>query len=112
MIEKLQSGSAQAVAAVDSSQKLARSAVEQASKTGDALTNISSSIERVNDMSTQIASAAEEQSAVTEEINRNIVQINEMTEQTAVGAKQTSAANSDQTRLAAELQGLVGRFKV
>ena len=112
MIEKLQSGSAQAVAAVNSSQKLARSAVEQASKTGDALTNISSSIERVNDMSTQIASAAEEQSAVTEEINRNIVQINEMTEQTAVGAKQTSAANSDQTRLAAELQGLVGRFKV
>ncbi len=112
MIEKLQSGSAQAVTAVNSSQQLARSAVEQASKTGDALTNISSAIERVSDMSTQIASAAEEQSAVTEEINRNIVQINEMTEQTAVGAKQTSAANSDQTRLAAELQGLVGRFKV
>lgn len=112
MIEKLQSGSAQAVAAVNSSQLLARSAVEQAAKTGDALTHISGSIERVNDMSTQIASAAEEQSAVTEEINRNIVQINEMTEQTAVGAKQTSAASSDQTRLAAELQALVGRFKV
>lgn len=112
MIEKLQSGSAQAVEAVNSSQELARSAVEQASRTGDALTNISGSIERVNDMSTQIASAAEEQSAVTEEINRNIVQINEMTEQTAQGAKQTAAANSDQTRLAADLQQLVGRFKV
>ncbi|WP_260293209.1 methyl-accepting chemotaxis protein [Sedimenticola hydrogenitrophicus] len=112
MIEKLQAGSAQAVAAVDSSRQLARFAVEQASRTGEALTNISGSIERVNDMSTQIASAAEEQSAVTEEINRNIVQINEMTEQTAVGAQQTSSANSDQTRLAAELQGLVGRFRV
>jgi methyl-accepting chemotaxis protein len=111
MIEKLQSGSAQAVAAVNSSQQLARSAVEQASKTGVALTNISGSIERVNDMSAQIASAAEEQSAVTEEINRNIVQINEMTEQTAIGAQQTSAANSEQTRLAAELQNLVARFK-
>ncbi|TVO75868.1 methyl-accepting chemotaxis protein [Sedimenticola selenatireducens] len=112
MIEKLQSGSAQAVAAVNSSQMLARSAVEQASKTGDTLANISISIDRVNDMSTQIASAAEEQSAVTEEINRNITQINEMTEQTAIGAKQNSAANMDQTRLAAELESLVGRFKV
>jgi methyl-accepting chemotaxis protein len=112
MIEKLQSGSAQAVAAVNSSQMLARSAVEQASKTGETLANISISIDRVNDMSTQIASAAEEQSAVTEEINRNITQINEMTEQTAVGAKQNSTANMDQTRLAAELESLVGRFKV
>ncbi|AKH20086.1 methyl-accepting chemotaxis protein [Sedimenticola thiotaurini] len=112
MIEKLQSGSAQAVQAVNSAQQLARLAVEQAAKTGESLTHIHGSIERVNDMSTQIASAAEEQSAVTEEINRNIVQINQMTEQTAVGAKQTSAASSDQTRLATELQGLVGRFKV
>ncbi|WP_275098520.1 methyl-accepting chemotaxis protein [Sedimenticola hydrogenitrophicus] len=112
MIGKLQSGSAEAVAAVNGSQVLARAAVEQAARTGEALTSISGAIQRVNDMSTQIASAAEEQSAVTEEINRNIVQINEMTEQTAVGAQQTSAANSDQTLLAAELQGLVGRFRV
>ncbi len=63
-------------------------------------------------MSTQIASAAEEQSAVTEEINRNIVQINDMTEQTATGAKQTSAAGDDLNRLASDLQGLVLQFKV
>jgi len=112
MIEKLQSGSAQAVSAVTSSKELARMAVEQAAKTGEALSGITSAIQRVNDMSTQIASAAEEQSVVTEEINRNIVQINEMTEQTAVGAKQTSAASVDQTRLAAELQEMVSSFKV
>ncbi|MCP4995575.1 MAG: methyl-accepting chemotaxis protein, partial [Gammaproteobacteria bacterium] len=112
MIEKLQSGSALAVDAVNSSQELARCAVEQASKTGGALSRISDSIERVNDMSTQIASAAEEQSAVTEEINRNIVQINDMTEQTATGAKQTSAAGDDLNRLASDLQGLVLQFKV
>ena len=112
MIDKLQSGSAEAVSAVSSSKELARMAVEQAAKTGEALSGITSAIQRVNDMSTQIASAAEEQSVVTEEINRNIVQINEMTEQTAVGAKQTSAASVDQTRLAAELQEMVSSFKV
>ena len=112
MIEKLQSGSSEAVGAVTSSKELARLAVEQAAKTGEALSGITTSIQRVNDMSTQIASAAEEQSVVTEEINRNIVQINEMTEQTAVGAKQTSAASIDQTRLAAELQEMVSSFKV
>ncbi|MCW8906231.1 MAG: methyl-accepting chemotaxis protein [Sedimenticola sp.] len=112
MIEKLQSGSSQAVSAVTSSKELARMAVEQAAKTGEALSGITGAIQRVNDMSTQIASAAEEQSVVAEEINRNIVQINEMTEQTAVGAKQTSAASVDQTKLAAELQEMVSSFKV
>lgn len=110
MIEKLQTGSAKAVDAVNSSQSMASVAVEQAKKTGDALASISTSIHRVNDMSAQIASAAEEQSAVTEEINRNIVQINEMTEQTAAGAKLTSASSKDQTHLAEELQVLIGRF--
>ena len=42
-------------------------------------------------MSTQIAAAAEEQSAVSEEINRNIVHINDMTNQTASGAEQTAS---------------------
>ncbi len=112
MIDKLQSGSALAVDAVNSSREMARRAVEQANKTDYALSSIGDSIEQVNDMSTQIASAAEEQSAVAEEINRNIVQISEMTEQTAQGAKQTSAAGGDLTRLATELQGMVSQFAV
>ncbi len=112
MIDKLQSGAALAVGAVDSSQELARNAVAQAAKTGEAFSCIGSSIERVNDMSTQIASAAEQQSAVAEEINRNIAQISEMTEQTAQGTKQTSAGGSDLNRLAAKLQTVVSQFAV
>jgi len=112
MIEKLQSESALAVAAVDSSQEMARYAVKQAARTGEAFSNIGSSIERVNDMSTQIASAAEQQSSVAEEINRNIVQISEMTEQTAQGTKQTSAGGNDLNRLATELKTAVAQFSV
>ncbi|MBV2103361.1 MAG: hypothetical protein KUF77_10090 [Candidatus Thiodiazotropha sp. (ex Lucina aurantia)] len=63
-------------------------------------------------MNTQIASAAEEQSSVTEEINRSIVSINEVAEQSAAGAQQTSQASDDLAKLAEQLKGLVERFKV
>ncbi|MCP4406535.1 MAG: methyl-accepting chemotaxis protein, partial [Gammaproteobacteria bacterium] len=112
MIEKLQSGARQAVAAMDLSRKKAHGSKEQASVTGAALTTIVESIGRINDMSIQISSAAEEQSAVADEISKNVVQINSMTEQTSVGAKQTSAAGGDLTRLASDLQGMVAQFKV
>ncbi len=112
MIVELQSGSRDAVTAMNKSQEMASSAVDQAAKTGDALTTISNSIGEINDMSTQIASAAEEQSVVVDEINKNVVQINNVAEQTSAGAKQTSVASSDLSRLASELSGLVAQFKV
>ncbi len=112
MIEKLQNGSRQAVAAMDHSREKASGATEQASKTGDALSTIAEAIGRINDMSIQISSAAEEQSVVSDEISRNVVQISSMTEQSSAGAKQTSVAGSDLARLASDLQGLVARFKV
>ena len=86
MIEKLQNGSHQAVEAMGHSQEKARAATDQAVKTGEALSTISEAIGQINDMSTQIASAAEEQSAVVGEINQNVVHINESTEQTAAGS--------------------------
>lgn len=112
MIKKLQGGSRQAVLAMDHSQEKARGATEQASKTGDALSSITEAIGQIDDMSTQIASAAEEQNVVADEINKNVAQINSMTEQTSAGAKQTSVASDDLTRLASGLQSMVVQFKV
>ncbi|MEL0584258.1 MAG: methyl-accepting chemotaxis protein [Candidatus Thiodiazotropha sp. (ex. Lucinoma kazani)] len=112
MIEKLQNGSRQAVSAMSLSKEKAGSATTQASKTGDALSTIVESIGQINDMSSQIAGAAEEQSAVAEEINKSVVQINSMTEQTSAGSKQTSIAGGNMSRLASDLQGLVDKFKV
>ncbi len=112
MIDKLQNGSRQAVAAMGQSQEKAHSATEQASKTGDALSTIAEAIGRINEMSTHIAGATKEQSAVADEVNKNIDQINSMTEQTSAGAQQTMVASGDLTRLASDLQGLVAQFKV
>jgi len=111
MIIKLESGSQKAVSAMEQSRTQAQSAVEQATKAGSSLTAITEAVQRINDMTTQIASAAEEQNSVAEEINRNVVSINTMAEQTSNGTQSTAEASTELSRLAAELQGLVGQFK-
>ncbi len=112
MIDKLQTGSKKAVGVMEQSQKQANSAVEYATKAGHSLSTIAGVVENINDMSTQIASAAEEQSAVAEEINRNIVSISDMAEQTAAGTENTAAASNELAQLATQLQGLVEQFRV
>jgi methyl-accepting chemotaxis protein len=112
MIEKLQSGSRQAVTVMGQSREEAKSAVEFATQTGTALATITQAVEKINEMSTQIASAAEEQGSVAEEINRNIVKINDMSNQTADGANETAAASQNLAHMATELQGLVAKFTV
>jgi len=66
----------------------------------------------INEMNTQIASAAEEQSAVSEEINKNVTSISQISEQTASGAEQTTTSANELARLASDLQNLVGQFKI
>ena len=112
VIEKLQTGSRQAVEVMTTSREEARAVVEQANKAGASLNSISASVERINDMSTQIASAAEQQSATAEEINRNVVNITELAAQTASGAQQTSSASEELARLATDLQAMVAQFRV
>lgn len=112
MITKLQTGSRGAVEAMEEGRTQAHSSVEQANMAGQALEKITAAVATIHDLNTQIASAAEEQTAVSEEINKNVVQINQMAEHTSDGATQTSAASEQLAQLALELQGLVKQFKV
>ena len=112
IIEKLQAGSCSAVKAMHQSREQARSVVDQATLAGSSLATIAQSASQIDVMSTQIATAAEEQSAVAEDMNRNIVRISDMATQNATGAEQTSRAGQDLARMASELQGLVGQFRV
>lgn len=112
MIVKLQEGSRMAAAAMEQSRSDAEGAVEQANKTGSALTTITEAIGSISDMNTQIASAAEEQGAVAEEINRNITHIDEMAKQTSAGSSQTAIASTELAKLAAKLQQTVKQFKL
>jgi methyl-accepting chemotaxis protein len=63
-------------------------------------------------MSEQIACAAEQQNAVSEEINRNIVSINDIATHSVTSSAQIEQASIDLARMATELHNLVGNFKV
>jgi methyl-accepting chemotaxis protein len=112
MIDKLQSGAQNAVKVMENSRGQAATSVEQANSAGTALLTITESVAHISDMNTQIATAAEEQSSVAEEINRNIISVSDLGNQTAAGANQTSISSEELSRLATDLQSLVSQFKV
>ncbi len=112
MIEKLQSGIRNAVTTMEQGRERAEQTVTQAGNAGTSLHTITSSVSTINDMNTQIASAAEEQTGVAEEINRNIVDINVISERNAVGATQVLDASKELNRLTEELNSVVQRFQI
>ena len=112
VIERLQAGAQKAVGVMDDSRNQAKASVQQVTKAGASLESIRQAVATINDMNAQIASAAEEQSAVAEEINRNVVNISEVAEQTSAGARQTTTASEQLARLAESLQEMVNRFKI
>jgi methyl-accepting chemotaxis protein len=92
MISILQQGAEQAVTAVESGKCEAQTSVERAQQTGKVLEEIVASISQINQMNTQIATAAEQQSAVVSEINQNVVRISEIANNNAKGALNTVSA--------------------
>ncbi|QSA19609.1 methyl-accepting chemotaxis protein, partial [Vibrio furnissii] len=75
-INRLQQLAVTTASAMQTSQDLAYSSVERAENAGSDLSLIVNHIQHVSDKATQIATAAEEQSAVAEEMNRNVSGIN------------------------------------
>lgn len=112
MIERLQSGSTEAVRAMLESKNRAQASVEQAAKAGASLESITQAVANISEMNTQIASAVEEQTAVAEEINKNISTISQIADQTSGGANQTAHASETLAQLAVQLQNVVSRFKI
>jgi methyl-accepting chemotaxis protein len=112
MIERLQSGAQQAVAAMEDGTGHAQEGVSQVEAAGEALGTITRTIATILDMNTHIAQAAEEQTAVSEEINRNIATISTVAHDTAEGVNATMMASEELHHLAEELASQVGRFTV
>lgn len=112
IIEGLQAAAKDAVKVTQECKHGADKSVEQAAKTGVALEAITNMVAIITDMNTQIASAAEEQGAVAEEINRNIVNISQVATQTSSGSRHIAEGNGQLSQLAVQLQALIGRFKV
>ena len=112
MIERLQQGAVRAARSVETGHEEARATVQQAEETSRTLDTIVQAVSEISDTTAQIASAAEEQRAVTDEVNRNVVNISDVATQTADGAAQTAKASEELSQLAAMQQNLVGRFRV
>ncbi|WP_455376808.1 methyl-accepting chemotaxis protein [Kaarinaea lacus] len=112
MIERVQSSASNAVKAMDSGCTQAQLTVEKAAEADNALQEIGHIIESINAMNSQIATAAVEQTAVSEEINRNVESINSSSEKTAVGATQVATASDLLSELSIRLKDLVSQFKV
>ncbi len=112
MIDKLQAGAKQAVSVMETGRETAQSGANGAREAAQSLDAIARAVATIRDMNNQIASAAEEQNAVADEMNRNIVNISQGAEQTAAGAEQTTTAATELSRLAGDLQNLVSSFRV
>lgn len=112
MIDKLQNGAQSAVAVMESSKAKGESTVEEVNKTEESLTGIVNAVSTINDMSTQIASASEEQTAVSEEIGNSVTRIAEIADEAATGAKNTEESCIRLADLTQEIRNQLGQFKV
>jgi len=112
LIERLQSGAKSAVSVMTQGRTRAEDCVSLASEAGSALDTITDAIASINDMSTQIASASEEQSAVAEEINQSIVRVRDFSERSNGAVSEVSNAIGSLNQLADGLQQVVSKFRL
>jgi methyl-accepting chemotaxis protein len=112
LIVGLQSGTQQVATILDNSRSLTNSSVELTRRAGGSLENITRTVSAIQAMNQQIAAAAEQQSAVAEEINRSVLNVRDVSEQTSAASEETAASSVELARLGTHLQMLVGRFKV
>jgi len=112
MIERLQSGARNAVEAMDQGRTSATAGVEQAKEAATSLEAITTAVTTINEMNAMIASAAEEQTSVAEEMNKNIVNISQLSHDTAGAADQTTAASTELSKLSTQLDSLINQFKI
>jgi methyl-accepting chemotaxis protein len=112
MISKLQGGVGAAVKAMGASHQMADTTVSESGKVQQALENILGAVGMIVDQNQQIATAAEEQTAVAQDIDQNIVEISQAGERTAEGASHTEQASRELSGLVARLKQLISAFRV
>jgi methyl-accepting chemotaxis protein len=112
IVERLQSRAKNAVAAMDNGQSKVVESVQHAEEAQSALNTILDSITAINDMNLQIASAAEEQSAAAEEINRNVVNISQVAQESVNSTEQTMQTSALLSELSTQMHDLVNRFRL
>ncbi len=112
MIEALQAGTKEAVEKMHFSISSSEASVDVARVARDSLNDISASVTTINDMNTQISSAATEQVSVSDEINKNIININDLMSYSKESGQQISKASDELAQLASDMRYTMDRFKL
>ena len=112
MIEQLQSGVRDAENKIKQSREMANETSQEAGKANQALEEIRAAIIRINDMNLQIAAAAEQQSATSEEINRNTTNIRDISQEVSTGAHEQVSHCKAMSQQVTEQDKLLSQFKV
>ncbi len=112
MISKLQSKAVDAARVMEAGRSKVENSVGQAGRAGESLEKITRAVATISDMNTQIATSAMMQNVETDQIGTSISAIDDMADATADDMKSTETALADLATMVAELQGLIGQFKV
>ncbi|QYK02196.1 methyl-accepting chemotaxis protein [Shewanella psychrotolerans] len=112
IIGKLQSSAGQAAVEVGDSFNATNELVDLIGQINSSLITIADLTRHIRDMDEQIATAAEEQTTVAEDINRNIISVRDEAEQAFAANEQTALASGQLAQLGNELQDVVSQFKV
>ncbi|MDP9692231.1 UNVERIFIED_ORG: methyl-accepting chemotaxis protein [Pseudomonas mohnii] len=112
MIGSLKQGAENAVSSMHTGQAATGTGVESSQRTGASLAAITGQVEHISDMNHQVATATEEQSAVTEEINRNVQGISDLARATAGEVRACREDCQTLQRLADDLARQMGGFRL
>ena len=112
IIEQLQNATTEAVGQMQASRGHALSGVEAAEQARVSLASIGAAVERIVDVNVQIASAAEQQAAVSEEINRSTTGIRTSTLQVLTGIQSDAGTAERLAGLSQDLSSVVARFRM
>ncbi|EKE80623.1 methyl-accepting chemotaxis protein [Idiomarina xiamenensis] len=112
MITAVQGASDASVKSMQRGEQRATGTLDMARGAGEALSEITAAVSDINELNLSIASASEEQSKVAREVDGNLTRVNDLSAQTATGANQTAASSAELARLASRLSEMVARFKL
>lgn len=110
IIETVQNGAVHAATAIESGQSRSNQSVEQVTQAGGMLERITEAVEAIRDMNRQIATAAEEQTSVAEDISRNLTEITTIATANQDNVRRTETASHDLHKLSTQLNQVTARL--
>ncbi|UUY08736.1 methyl-accepting chemotaxis protein [Pseudomonas sp. J452] len=110
IIDTVQTGAINAVRAIESGQNRSEEGVTQVTEAGAMLQRITGAVEAIRDMNRQIATAAEEQTSVAEDISRNLTEITSIASSNQENVERTQAASQNLQNLSGELGEVTRRL--